>query len=680
MSTQNSFLFQEIIQSPELLNVRRHVSGLLDHALWWAVDAHGQRQQPASQTTPEDAGTVEDQALLEQGVAATRAMLDNPNWNGKVLIQTDQDHCRAMIPFYHRARLIGVIGVRFQAKRPSRQTRSTIDLLDRYIYLYTSLLSEYDDLEYVHDIWRQMVSASSLDELLPRILNETLRALQITRGVLYLLDDDGKLVPCASTTQSRQGVEYYYLGINGRDYQTRFAQSASPTLELSDEDPLSRWTNRNLRPDQTNGIDGDWKNWSYLAIPFWRKDRLMGIVVAQAKGKKIQVALEERMLSIITDGAAAVLENSLNVNRIQKRSLALSTIHTIHRILSSSTTSADLLDKIARLTTQVLRVSKCSLMMIEGASSALNPVAEIGLQPGEIGTRPLKPEEGIPGWVLASCEPLIVHFPGVDERFREDPQGSYPEKSYLAVPMIDEDMLGVIMVSGRPDPFTPEDREILLTLSEQAVIALDNVRLIEKQQNLVLSSLRSIANVLEMRDPTTKGHTHRVEEIARQLGKSVQGDAGWLMNLRYASLLHDSGEIGLSQQSAVSLASTSRDVLQQAASPEQLYREHPMISVQIARSMQLGQEVFDMIRHHHEHFDGTGFPEGLKGEKIPLGARIIALTDDYVSLEEKSSKHKGYSKGQILAILHKRAGRKYDPRLVDQLQDIILSKQPAAVS
>jgi len=384
------------------------------------------------------------------------------------------------------------------------------------------------------------------------------------------------------------------------------------------------------------------------------------------------------MLGIITDGAAAVLENAMNLDRVQQRSLALSTIHTIHRLMGSVNSQSELLDRISRLTAQVLRVRKCSIMMLLPDGSALAPVARTGLEEGEIGTQNLASGLGIPGWVWENYEPIIVHAPRLDPRFSSDPPAFYPEKSYLAVPMIEEDLMGVMMVAGRGHPFSPADREVLLTLTEQAVIALANIRLIEQHQDLVVSSLRSIANVVEMRDPANQGHTERVEEVAVALGRKVSTDSQWLLNLRYATLLHDSGKIGLLQQSSVQSPSLRRSVADEHGSLEQIYREHPMISVRVAKSMKLDQEAIDMIRHHHENYDGTGFPSGLKGEAIPLGARIIAMADAYVTLEQKGSRQRTYNREQILAILKKMAGRQLDLKLFDIFRELELPSPKAS--
>ncbi len=380
-----------------------------------------------------------------------------------------------------------------------------------------------------------------------------------------------------------------------------------------------------------------------------QENRLLGILIAQTEktGKPLS-GPERRILGIITDGAAAVLENALNLDRVQQRSLALSTIHTIHRLMGAVNSQSELLERIARLTTQVLRVHKCSMMMLLPDGSALAPAAQAGLQEGEIGTVHLSSGTGIPGWVWENYEPIIVNSPRLDPRFSSDPAAFYQERFYLAVPMIDEELIGVITVSGRRQPFSPADREVLLTLTEQAVIALGNIRLIEQHRDLVVSSLRSIANVVEMRDPTNQGHTERVEEVAVALGRKVSTDSRWLLNLRYATLLHDSGKIGLLQQSTVQSPSLRRNVADEHGSLEQIYREHPMISVQVAKSMKLDREAIDMIRHHHENYDGTGFPSGLKGEEIPLGARIIALADAYVTLEQKGVQRRTYNCEQIL--------------------------------
>jgi GAF domain-containing protein len=570
---QQADLFQEIVQSPAFMQVLKNTSSLLGDALWWVMDGEGNRQ-PLRQDVPWCPLARENDSLRQRCQSGSRQHLERVESTGNCQFQNCcQGYLRAMIPFYHQNRLIGCLGVCYIRQSDATRARSAVELLEQYVSLYSSFLSEYDDLEYIHGIWEQMVSTTSLEQLLPQILHETLHALGLNRGVLYLVDDDGRLEPRIGSPGKKDQADYPSLEVEAGPYQARFEEEQEEILELGAEDPLSFWTFQNLDISAEPRTLGDWNSY---AIAIRKEERLLGMLVAQTKkGGRPLSGPERRMLGIITDGAAAVLENAMNLDRVQQRSLALSTIHTIHRLMGSVNSQSELLDRISRLTAQALRVRKCSIMMLLPDGSALSPVAKMGLEEGEIGTQNLSPGSGIPGWVWENYEPIIVQAPRLDPRFSDDPPAFYPEKSYLAVPMIEEDLMGVIMVSGRGHPFSPADREVLLTLTEQAVIALGNIRLIEQHQDLVVSSLRSIANVVEMRDPANQGHTERVEEVAVALGRKVSTDSRWLLNLRYATLLHDSGKIGLLQQSSVQSPSQRRSVADEHGSLEQIYREHP---------------------------------------------------------------------------------------------------------
>jgi HD-GYP domain-containing protein (c-di-GMP phosphodiesterase class II) len=669
MDDQN--LFQEIVQSPEFLRVQGHVASLLGEGVWWYTDLEGNRYPldsekntvcPTGRENPEQAISCKED---------TRRQLESVDEAGVSLFEKCcQGHLRSQIPFFYRMRLIGTIGVCFLKDENRQRAESALSLLEAYVRIYCALLSEYDDLEYVHSIWQEMVGMSNLEELLPRILNETLKALNLKQGVLYLTDDDGRLTPQARLPAGHKSA-LEFTAIEGRGYQDSFRKNPSFAVPLEPDDPLSKWTRRCLSCADSPDSGKDCKEWNYYAVPFWTKEHLLGVIVTRSRNKRLHLSPEERMLRMITEGAAAVLEGAINVNRIRQRSLALSTIHTMHRLMSSAASSKDLIDKVARLAAQIIGTSKCSVMMLEEKDGrSLRPTAEFGMSAGEIGSYSLHEGEGIPGWVLENYEPLIVHRPMGDKRFEKAGEEVYPEDSYLSVPMIGEDILGVITVSGRAKPFAPSDRDILLTLSEQSVIALGNTRLMERQQQLVLSSLRSIANVIETKDPYSKGHTERVEEVALLIGASVMDDPRWLANLRYSALLHDAGEVS-PRKSASIVHAFGGKAGTAPVEPEPGESEHAYVSVQIARSMRLDRQAIDMIRFHHESYDGTGYPQGLKGEQIPLGSRILALADSYVTLEQRGQAGKHYTPEQVLLILKKKAGRKFDPKLVSVLQGLL---------
>ena len=173
-----------------------------------------------------------------------------------------------------------------------------------------------------------------------------------------------------------------------------------------------------------------------------------------------------------------------------------------------------------------------------------------------------------------------------------------------------------------------------------------------------LDSVKVLVEAIDAKDPYTRGHSDRVRrmslEIASQLGFTEER----LEILEYGALLHDIGKIGIKDE-----------ILRKpgALSPEehQAIQEHPLIGVKILEGVEFFKDKIPMIRNHHEHFDGKGYPDGLAGEAIPLEARIIAVPDAFDAMASLRP-HRGIMPLEdILLELEKYKGKQFDPKLLE---------------
>lgn len=179
-----------------------------------------------------------------------------------------------------------------------------------------------------------------------------------------------------------------------------------------------------------------------------------------------------------------------------------------------------------------------------------------------------------------------------------------------------------------------------------------------------LEFAKVLAYTLEEKDPYTSGHSERVcyysDFIAKQLSLSPKDRN----EIQIASYLHDIGKVGISNRfinKKGSLTSTDWAVIKQ----------HTKKSIDLLTPLKLSPNIISFIQHHHEHFDGTGYPDGLAGEQIPLGARIIAISDSYDSMTSERPYRKPLSNGEAKNELLKYAGKQFDPNLIAIFLDIL---------
>jgi putative two-component system response regulator len=173
-----------------------------------------------------------------------------------------------------------------------------------------------------------------------------------------------------------------------------------------------------------------------------------------------------------------------------------------------------------------------------------------------------------------------------------------------------------------------------------------------------LDSVKVLIGAIDAKDPYTRGHSDRVRKMSMSMGMKLGFNEMRLESLEYGALLHDIGKIGIKDE-----------VLQKqgSLSPEeyQNMQEHPLIGVKIVEGIDFFKDKMTMIRHHHEHFDGSGYPDGLGGEAIPLEARIIAIADAFDAMTSKRPHSGGMAIMDVIGELEKNKAKIFDPHILE---------------
>jgi putative nucleotidyltransferase with HDIG domain len=173
-----------------------------------------------------------------------------------------------------------------------------------------------------------------------------------------------------------------------------------------------------------------------------------------------------------------------------------------------------------------------------------------------------------------------------------------------------------------------------------------------------LDSVKVLAEAIDAKDPYTRGHSDRVRQMSLQIATALSFTEEKMEVLEYGALLHDIGKIGIRDEIL-----RKPEVL--SAEEFQTIREHPLIGVKIVEGIEFFEDKIPMIRHHHEQFDGKGYPDGLAGEAIPLEARIIAVPDAFDAMASLRPHQRIRSLGDILLEMEQNRGIQFDPRILE---------------
>jgi putative two-component system response regulator len=210
----------------------------------------------------------------------------------------------------------------------------------------------------------------------------------------------------------------------------------------------------------------------------------------------------------------------------------------------------------------------------------------------------------------------------------------------------------------------PVDSEQLLARTRSLLKAKALIDDLEQAENVLVS----LANALDAKDNYTRGHSERVAEYAQMLGGALGLDRAECRNLRRAGLLHDIGKIG-----------TRLDYLQKpgplTTSEYEEVKKHPVVGWEICAPLRTMNPLLPLIRGHHERLDGRGYPDGLKGDQIPLPLRCLTVSDVYDALTSDRSYRKAMTAEAALEIIRREVSvGMWDVRVVDRLADLVLTR------
>jgi putative nucleotidyltransferase with HDIG domain len=233
--------------------------------------------------------------------------------------------------------------------------------------------------------------------------------------------------------------------------------------------------------------------------------------------------------------------------------------------------------------------------------------------------------------------------------------------SFIIVPLkIREKVFGVLTASIKKADkrFTEKDLFYLTFMTQKAAYAIENLALYENIYENLFSTLYAFVKTIEAKDPYTHQHSNRVTGIAIVIGSEMGCTTEELDILNFAGPLHDIGKIGI------------RDGILQK--PDRLtseefekIKEHPVIGASIVGQLGLWDREQEIIRHHHERFDGMGYPDGLKEEEIPFLARVLSVADAYDAMASDRAYRKRMEESKILEIIQEQRGRQFDPDVVE---------------
>ncbi len=330
-------------------------------------------------------------------------------------------------------------------------------------------------------------------------------------------------------------------------------------------------------------------------------------------------------------------------------------------LLNSTLDQREVRRRAMEAATRLMDTEVGSLLLIDEAAGELYFEVALGEKGARVKELRLKIGQGIAGWVAQTGQPAVVNDVAADSRFYRaaDDRSHFVTRNMICVPVRSKDrMLGVLQaINKRRGRFTDQDLADFTSLAHQVAVAIENALLYAELQETFHATASTLAEAIEKRDLYTGGHTRRVLEYSLVVGRTLGFTPDRLDILRLTALLHDVGKIGVDD-------AVLRKPAKLTDEEYQAIKRHATIGWDIVRHAKRLAQAATGIRAHHEHYDGSGYPDGAKGDAIPIESRIIGVVDAFDSMTSDRPYRKGFAPELALGELKKHAGTQFDPRIV----------------
>jgi len=358
-------------------------------------------------------------------------------------------------------------------------------------------------------------------------------------------------------------------------------------------------------------------------------------------------------------------------NKIVELESSKRLLHNILEKVGTAVTSTrgitNLMELILQSMVQGAEATSGAIFLLDSDSSKMNMEVSFEMEKGVQDVN-IMASEGLIGRVAQLKKIETVSNVDTNAAAYFEFKKSIAKENIMAAPLLvhNEKVLGVMVICDKKtqESFTSDDIMLLGNVATQTAIAIENYQLNEDAEKTYLETITALAVAVEAKDTYSRGHIDRVAGYVEKLGRQMKLDEEIMKTLRNGATLHDVGKIGVRDGVLRKQGPLTEDERKEM-------EKHCVIGVNIIKPIKSMSALCDLVRHHQEFYDGTGYPDGLKGEEIPLTARIIKVCDAYDAMTTDRPYRKGMSKEDAKKELLKKGGIEFDPAIVEAFIKVI---------
>ncbi len=509
-------------------------------------------------------------------------------------------------------------------------------------------------------IARATARTTDIERLMEEVIRCTHRIMGCSVCMSYLWDGDARLFrPSQSCGLSHELVPMFRTETldEGVPFVRKVLQMKRPMVIFKEGAPV-------LEGQPYRWIEG---LQSAIFIPLILKEDNLGLLVGVYTSRKELTERDMEILEGISYQVSVALEEARlyreAINRAMELSHRIETIQVMHEIdrsILSTLEPEEILETAIRMVTKIVSCDRATIALVDRERGGLTYAAGFGITS-------LSKGAFVPFSDTSAATVVMTKRPEFVANLKEC-EGILPlEKnlleegflSHIRVPVVVKgEVVGVMSIGAkRPSAFTPDNLSTIEKVAAQIAVALANARLLQDLEELFLGTVKALSDAIDAKSPWTRGHSERVTEYALAIAEEMGMDGRELEDLRIAGLLHDIGKIG-----------TYDVILDKPGKLDEkeyeMVKKHPLRGAEMLQPIRQLRHIIPWIRHHHEWYDGTGYPDGLKGEETPLMARILAVADTFDSMTAERPYRKTPGMEKALEEFRKYSGTQFDPEVV----------------
>jgi len=503
--------------------------------------------------------------------------------------------------------------------------------------------------------------------MLPILLDETLKLINTAHGSIWLHDRASDRLVQRIARGADTKLKHTSLspmdGIIGHTFSTGKTY-LSPELK---HDSLLFNGNRD---SITSGLGA-------ACIPIQSTEGPVGVLTIEVETGR-QIEGEINLLTILAEITGNSIHRAQLYDQSQRQVRRLTSLRDIDSAIASSFDLRLTLNILMDQTLNHLNVDAVIIGLYHPDLQTLTYLPGLGFNIPFPSRPQVRVGHGLAGQVILKQQTYhIANLQNAPETSNEPLVNREGFVTYIGIPLIVKgQMKGVFEVFHRtPLSPTADWMEFLHTLAGQAAIAIDSSQLFENlqhsNQELIQAydtTLEGWARALELRDRETEGHTRRVTELTLRLARYMEIHDNELVNIHRGVLLHDIGKMGVPDHILKKKGKLTEEEWAEMC-------QHPVYAYELLSPISFLRGALDIPYCHHEHWDGTGYPRGLKGEQIPLAARIFAVVDNWDALMSDRPYRKAWPEEEVIKYIKENAGKVFDPRIVEIFFKMIEKKE-----